>query len=210
MAGFFITFEGIEGCGKSTQLQRAAEALRAAGHRVTTSREPGGSPIGDAIRQILLAPAHRDMRPLTELLLYAASRAQHVAAVIVPALARGDVVLVDRFTDSTRAYQGAARQMAPALIAQVNTLATGGLAPHLTLLLDVPVAVGRARLAQRNAGHDRLEQESLAFHERVRAGFLDLARAEPNRMRTIDGAGPADAVHGAVMTAISACVATNR
>lgn len=209
MAGFFITFEGIEGCGKSTQLQRAAEALRTAGHRVTTSREPGGTPIGDAIRQILLAPVHRDMSPLTELLLYAASRAQHVAAVIAPALARGDVVLVDRFTDSTRAYQGAARQMAPALIAQVNTLATGGLAPHLTLLLDVPVAVGRARLVQRAAGHDRLEQESLAFHERVREGFLELARAEPDRLRLIDGTGAADAVHGAVMTAISALMATN-
>lgn len=196
--GYFITFEGIEGSGKSTQLARVADALRAQGRTVTVSREPGGTAIGDAIRALLLDPHSQGITPTTEILLYAASRAQHVRAVIQPALARGEIVLVDRFIDSTRAYQGAARAIAPEIVHALEQIATGGLLPDQTIVFDLPVTIGLQRVSVRGA-QDRLERETLDFHERVRQGYLALARAEPQRVVVVDAARDFDAVFADVM-----------
>lgn len=193
MSGLFITCEGIEGSGKSTQLARVADALRAQGRTVTVSREPGGTAIGDAIRALLLDPRSQGITPTTEILLYAASRAQHVAEVIQPALARGEIVLVDRFIDSTRAYQGAARAIAPEIVRALEQIATGGLLPDRTIVFDLPVKIGLQRVSVRGA-QDRLERETLDFHERVRQGYLALARVEPQRVVVVDAAREADAV----------------
>lgn len=191
--GFFITFEGIEGCGKSTQLGLLAERLQAGGYQVRTTREPGGCPIADAVRRILLDSANRAMDSRSELLLYAAARAQHVAEVIRPALAAEEVVLCDRFSDATLAYQGHGRGLDLALIAELNRIATGGLTPDLTLLLDFPVEAGLSRARSRNDGcsgpdEGRFEEESLGFHRRVRDGYLELARTQ-DRFRVIDAEG---------------------
>lgn len=194
----FITFEGIEGSGKSTQLARVADALRAQGRTVTVSREPGGTALGDAIRALLLDPRSQGMTPTTEILLYAAARAQHVVEVIQPALARGEIVLVDRFIDSTRAYQGAARAIAPEIVQALEQIATGGLLPDRTLVFDLPVTIGLQRVSVRGA-QDRLERETVDFHERVRQGYLALARAEPQRVVVVDAAREADAVFADVM-----------
>ncbi len=202
MRGVFITFEGVEGSGKSTQLARVAEWLRGQGRVVTVSREPGGTVIGDAIRQLLLDPASHDMAPITEILLYAASRAQHVAEVIRPALERGDIVLVDRYIDSTRAYQGAARAIAPEIIRALEPIATSSMLPQRTILFDLPVAIGLQRVQARGA-HDRLEREAMAFHERVRQGYLDIASAEPNRVTIIDASREADSVFHDVCSIIT-------
>ncbi len=190
--GFFITFEGIEGCGKSTQVRLAAERLSRTGHEVVVTREPGGCPIADAIRAILLDARNSAMVPMTELLLYAAARAQHIAEVVEPALASGKIVLCDRFTDSTLTYQGFGRKLDRELIAQLNTLAAGSIKPDMTLLFDCPVETGLARaMARINANsaarEERFEQESLLFHERIRDGFLSLAAAEPSRFVVLDG-----------------------
>jgi len=192
--GFFITFEGIEGCGKTTQLRLLKERLLAAGEQVTATREPGGCPIADQMRAILLDAGNSAITPLSELLLYAAARAQHVQEVIVPALERGETVLCDRFTDATIAYQGHGRGLDLATIAQLNQLATGGVEPQLTLLIDCPVEIGLGRaLARIEAGsgarEERFELESLHFHERVRQGYLGLADAFPGRFNVIDGSG---------------------
>ncbi len=194
----FITFDGVEGSGKTTQIRRLAEALRLRGHSVCTTREPGGCPIADAIRSILLDPAHGKMAPRAELLLYAAARAQHVAEVIRPALERGEIVLCDRFTDATIAYQGFGRGLERDLISHLNDLASGGLVPDLTLLLDLPVEEGLRRALERNALDDgmregRFEQEALAFHNRVREGYHHLAATE-SRFRVVDALGPEDEV----------------
>lgn len=185
MAGLFITFEGIEGAGKSTLIAQLAEGLHRDGHELVVTREPGGTLIGDEIRTILLNPLHRAMAPMTELLLYAASRAQHVAQVIRPALAAGHMILCDRYADATAAYQGAARRIRPATIRTLRTLATDGVEPRLTILLDLPVAVGLARLSGRGPS-DRLEGEDVAFHERVRQGYLHLAKQASERIQVID------------------------
>ena len=192
--GFFITFEGVEGCGKTTQLRLLKERLEAAGERVTATREPGGCPIADQMRAILLDAGNSAITPLSELLLYAAARAQHVREVIAPALERGEIVLCDRFTDATVAYQGHGRGLDLATIGQLNGLATGGLEPRLTLLIDCPVQVGLSRaLARIEAGsgarEERFELESVRFHERVRAGYLSLAAAFPERFLVVDGSG---------------------
>lgn len=200
-AGYFITFEGIEGSGKSTQLARVAVALRAAGHTVLTTREPGGTAIGDRIRDLVLDPQHRVMVPIAELLLYAAARAQHVAERIRPALARGELVLCDRYADATAAYQGSARQIPTHTLQLVHQLATEALQPQLTVLLDIAPELGLARVAGRGA-LDRLEQETLAFHQRVRAGYLALAQAEPTRFLVMDGGLPEDEIHERVMREI--------
>ena len=191
--GLFVSFEGVEGGGKSTQLELLRSALVARGHDVVVTREPGGTPIGEAIRRILLDPAHKGMAPIAELLLYEAARAQFVAEWIGPALARGAVVLCDRFADSTTAYQGGGRGLAPEALEHLHRLATDGLWPDLTFVLDVPATVGLARAVKRQAA-DRIEQESLAFHERVRAAFLALAERDARRVRVVDGARGVDEV----------------
>lgn len=202
MQGSLITFEGIEGCGKTTQLALAASALRQSGQPVLITREPGGTVIGDVIRALLLDTRRQEMTPLTELLLYAAARAQHVTEVIRPALERGDTVLVDRFADSTTAYQGAARQLDTALVHRLAQAATAGLQPHLTLVFDLPVTVGLARVAGRARGRDRLEQETAEFHERVRQAYVALARQHPQRIVVIDADRPVDQIHRDVVATV--------
>lgn len=192
--GVFITFEGIEGCGKTTQLRLLKERLEAAGERVTSTREPGGCPIADKMRAILLDAENSAITPLSELLLYAAARAQHVREVIAPALEQGGIVLCDRFTDATIAYQGHGRGLDLATIGQLNALATGGVEPELTVLIDCPVQVGLSRALARiestsGAREERFELESVLFHERVRAGYRALASAQPDRFLVIDGSG---------------------
>jgi dTMP kinase len=181
----FITLEGPEGAGKSTQLPQLASWLEAQGREVFVTRNPGGTPIGAQIRQVVLDAANRAMVPTTELMLYAADRAQHVAEVVRPSLEAGMVVLCDRFTDSTLAYQGYGRGLDKDLINRLNEIATGGLKPDLTLLLDLPVEVGLARAARARQA-DRLENEQIAFHHRLREGYLALAQAEPRRFAVVD------------------------
>jgi dTMP kinase len=191
----FITFEGVEGCGKTTQIRLLATTLEEQGYRVTMTREPGGCPIADQIRHILLDAANTAMTPLAELLLYAAARAQHVNEVIRPALAAGRIVLCDRFTDATLAYQGYGRGLDRTILDDLNRLATGQLAPDCTILLDCPVETGLARaMARINASsaqrEERFELESRQFHERVRNGYLSLADREPDRFLRFDGCQP--------------------
>lgn len=179
----FITLEGGEGVGKTTQQALLAERLQREGYACVSTREPGGTALGEALRELLL---HGDpLTPLAELFLYAADRAEHVQKCILPALAAGQVVVCDRFTDSTLAYQGYGRGLDLEKIRQLNHLATGGLQPHLTLWLDLPPEVGLAR----SGLADRLEQERLEFHRRVHQGFQALAAAEPQRIVRIDAGG---------------------
>jgi len=206
--GFFITFEGIEGCGKTTQLRLLKERLEAAGTKVTSTREPGGCPIADQMRAILLDAKNSAITPLAELLLYAAARAQHVQEIILPALERGETVLCDRFTDATVAYQGHGRSLDLDVIEQLNRLATGDLQPALTVLIDCPVQVGLSRALARieatsGAREERFELESVLFHERVRAGYLSLATAFPERFVVIDGSGDVARTEKLVTAALS-------
>ncbi|HJV65892.1 MAG TPA: dTMP kinase [Geomonas sp.] len=206
--GFFITFEGVEGCGKTTQMRLLKERLQAAGEEVTATREPGGCPIADKIRAILLDAENSAIVPLAELLLYAAARAQHVQEVISPALARGEIVLCDRFTDATVAYQGHGRELDIAVIDQLNALATGGVQPELTVLIDCPVEVGLSRALARiealhSAREERFERESVLFHERVRAGYLKLAADFPDRFVVVDGSGDVTQTEQLVLSALA-------
>lgn len=192
--GFFITFEGIEGCGKSTQLKLLARNLTTHGHEVTVTREPGGCPISDQVRGILLDANNSAMTPMAELLLYAAARAQHVAEIVVPALKEDRIVICDRFTDATVAYQGYGRQLNLTVINQLNQLATAGLRPDLTILLDCPVEVGLSRALARinssqGAREERFELESMQFHQKVRDGYLQLADKEADRFIVISDEG---------------------
>jgi dTMP kinase len=196
----FVTFEGIEGSGKSTQAGRLAARL---GMHTVLTQEPGGTVIGGLIRGLLLDHAHRALAPAAEVLLFFADRAQHVAELIRPALAKGHSVVSDRYTDSSLAYQGYGRGMDRDLIRAVAKLATGGLQPDLTILLDVPVDVGLARARSRGP-HDRLEAELREFHDRVRAGYLEMAAAEPARWVRLDGEGPAEEVARRVAAAAEA------
>ncbi|MES2461281.1 MAG: dTMP kinase [Armatimonadota bacterium] len=183
--GLFLTFEGPDGAGKTTQISRLAERLVSQGYTVTRTREPGGDRVGEKVRDLLL---HGDVSPEAELLLFAAARAQNVEAVVRPALTAGNIVLCDRFTDSTIAYQGYGRGLPLELIGQLNTFATRGLIPDRTFLLDLPPAEGLMR--QRAGDQDRLDREALSFHERVRTGFLDTAKAEPKRITVLDARQP--------------------
>ncbi|MFH1037592.1 MAG: dTMP kinase [PVC group bacterium] len=205
MKGTFITFEGGEGSGKSTQARLLAGYLKQAGRDVVATREPGGTEIGDEIRGILLNPELTEMGNVTELLLLAASRAQNVCERIRPALERGAVVICDRFIDSTLAYQGYGRKFDLKLLASLNRLATGGVTPDLTILLDLSPEIGLARAkALDKAGSkkgegDRIEQEDIEFHRRLRKGFLELAEKEPERFRMIPVQGNIEAAQRLVI-----------
>ncbi len=199
----FVTFEGIEGSGKSTHLRRLAAQLQTRGHTVVETREPGATAAGDAIRRLLLGPEAVALTPLTELLLYCADRAQHVAEVIRPALAASYVVLCDRFSDSTIAYQGYGRGLDLDAVRTLDAQARAGTSPAVTFLLDCPVEEGLARARGRRGPGDRFERETVAFHERVRAGFRALAAAEPARFCVVDTVQPAEHVQAALLAALA-------
>lgn len=199
----FITFEGVEGAGKSTQIRLLADALAATGREVIVTREPGGTPLGRQIRDLLLHAAE-PIVARSELLLYAADRAQHMADVVEPAMQAGRIVLCDRHADSLVAYQAFGRGLDRALVDEANRLATAGRIPDLTFVLDCDPAVGLARAGARSA-LDRLEREDLAFHRRVREGFLALAAAEPARVRVLDATLPEAEIHQAIRGALGPC-----
>lgn len=202
--GAFITFEGGEGAGKSTQVGRLAETLRArSGRAVTVTREPGGSARAEEIRAALLGGAAQPYGPFAETLLFFAARIDHLDRLIRPALERGESVICDRFIDSTRAYQGAAGGLDPALIAALERVVVGPTRPDLTLILDLSPEDGLARARSRGAGIDRFEAESPAFHDRLRRAFLAIAAAEPSRCAVIDAGQDPDAVEAAIRAAVS-------
>ncbi|MBM4324679.1 MAG: dTMP kinase [Deltaproteobacteria bacterium] len=187
----FITFEGVEGSGKTTQIQRLKRYLTRKGFSCKVTREPGGPPISEKIRKILLDPNHRKLTPFSELLLYEAARAQHINEVIKPLLKKGNIVLCDRFNDATLAYQGYGRTIDLTLISKLNHLASQGVKPDLTFLLDCPSDLGLKRALQRNRisrneKEGRFEREKIQFHHRVRKGYLAIAKKEPQRVRVID------------------------
>lgn len=198
----FVTFEGVEGCGKSTQLARAADALRSKGRAVVATREPGGTEIGVAIRNVLMDVRHRNLEPVAEWLLLEADRRQHVAEVLKPALESGAFVLCDRYSDSTRAYQARGREIDAASVELVDAMARDGLVPELTLLYDVDPALGLDRAKRRDKGSGRFESAAMAFHERVRAAYLDIARREPDRVVVIAADRTADEVFSSTWEAL--------
>jgi dTMP kinase len=200
-AGLFVALEGGEGAGKSTQARLLVGWLEGSGREVVLTREPGATVVGEQIRSLLLDPANKGLAARTEALLYAADRAQHVNAVILPALQRGAVVVTDRYVDSSIAYQGAGRELEPDDVSRLSRWATGGLIPDVTLLLDVDPVVGLARLS---GAPDRIEQESLDFHERVRQGFLDQAAADPDRYLVVSAAEPPEEVAARVRARVTA------
>ena len=229
--GLFITFEGVEGAGKTTQMDLAEARLRGRGARVFRTREPGGTPIGERIRNVLLSPESRGMDFMTELLLIEACRAQLVREHLRPELEGGSIVLCDRFTDATLAYQGYGRGMDIGLIVKLNEIATEGLCPDLTILLDCPVGVGIERIrgrcsglsacaaqaderngkkgpvcVPRTGGPDRLESEERGFHERVRSGYLELAGKSGGRIQVVDSTGDVDAVQGSIFAHLLAAM----
>ena len=199
MPGIFITFEGPEGAGKSTQVRLLAERLRSEGHEVVVTREPGGTPTGERIRAILLDPGSEQLARETEALLHSAARAQHIADVIQPALKRGAIVISDRFKDSTLAYQGAGRGLDVRKLAAIQAFATRSIEPDLTILLDLPVEIGLARRLGEPGTTNRMDAESSAFHAKVRQAFLEMARAEPDRWIVVDARNDAAAVASEVV-----------
>ncbi len=196
--GLFVSFEGIEGCGKTTQAMLLAKWLKSRGHQVIVTREPGGTPLAEKIRKVLLDSRNHQMSPLTELLLLQASRAQHLAQVIIPALKAGQIVVCDRFADSSTAYQGYGRGMDLEMVKQLNQIAVDGCWPSLTLVFDLPVEQGFARASKRKRALDRMEKQEKAFHQKVRRGFLAIAKAEPDRVKVLDGSFPPDVIQAAV------------
>ena len=204
MQGRFITFEGGEGGGKSTQIRLLAERLRALGRQVVATREPGGSPGAEALRELLVKGAADRWSPLSETLILYAARRDHVERIIRPALARGADVLSDRFADSTRAYQGAAGGVDPAFISNLERVCLGETRPDLTLILDLPIEDGLRRAGRRGDDEDRFEGKGTAFHERLRAEFLAIAAQEPRRCVVIDASLHVDEVAAAVWSATAA------
>jgi dTMP kinase len=205
--GKFITFEGLDGTGKSTQMGRLALALRRAGHKVVETREPGGTATGEKIRKVLLDSGTAGLSPMAEMALMFASRAQHIAEVIEPALAAGSIVLCDRFTDSTEAYQGSGRKLGSEAVLELHRVLCGNLQPDLTLLLDsdphtsVNRARRRNRSASKNASHNenRFEQETRAFFARVREGYMTIAKREAGRVALVDARGTPGQTHQRIM-----------
>jgi len=202
MKGKFITVEGIEGVGKTTNIDFIHQQLQAAGRDVVLTREPGGTPLAEAIRGLLLDPAYTGMDSTCELQLMFAARAEHLAKVIWPALEQGQWVLCDRFTDATYAYQGGGRGIDGGVIARLEELVQGDFRPDLTLLLDVPVEIGLARASKRGA-LDRFEQEKVAFFERVRNAYLEMAQRNPDRYRVIDASLPLNDVQNQIAAILS-------
>jgi len=198
----FIVFEGGEGAGKSTQSNALADYLRARGHNVLCTREPGGTPAAEAIRAVLLDPANAGLDDRAEALLFAAARGDHAARVIKPGLERGDIVISDRYLDSSVAYQGVARGLGAERVAELSLWATVGLVPDLTIVLDVDPALGLARVV----GPDRLESEPIEWHARVRQAFLDIATEHPDRYLVLDGSRPAEDLAVEIAVAVSALV----
>jgi dTMP kinase len=211
--GKFITFEGLDGTGKSTQMRKLAAALRIAGHTVVETREPGGTPIGEKVRRVLLDSSTENLDPLAEMAMMFASRAQHIAEVIRPALERGEIVLCDRFTDSTEAYQGCGRKLGKEAVLTLHRVLCGGLQPDLTILLDSQpeTSLGRARarnlhLAERtkqkrgkHIDENRFEQEETGFFLRVRDGYRAIAKREPRRVDTVDSSGTPALTHQKIL-----------
>ena len=200
--GLFITFEGTDGSGKTTQIQRLTADLRHAGYDVCLTREPGGTPISEQIREMLLNPDHSEMAATTELLLYAASRAQHVSEVIKPALEAGKVVISSRFVDATVVYQGYGRGLNLDRIHHLNRIATEGVTPDVTFVLDLPVEMGLQRVQNSRGGLDRLEREKIEFHRRLREGYQIIARQEPQRLKIIDAQVSPKRVYAQIRKAI--------
>ena len=198
----FVTFEGIEGSGKSTHLRHLGARLRDGGHAVVETREPGDTAAGAAIRRLLLGTGNAALTPVTELFLYCADRSQHVQDVVRPALDASRIVLCDRFSDSTIAYQGYGRGLDLDAVRSLDALARGGVWPALTFLFDCPVDEGLARARGRSGSADRFEREAPAFHERIRAGFLALAAAEPGRFRVLDARAPIERVQARVIAEV--------
>ncbi|OEH84321.1 dTMP kinase [Desulfuribacillus stibiiarsenatis] len=204
--GLFITFEGPEGGGKTTQVQRFIQKLRDAGHQVTQTREPGGTEISEKIRGILLDPDHHAMDHRTEMLLYAASRAQHVSQVIRPALEQGNIVVCDRFIDASIAYQGYGLGISVEDIIRINAMATENIAPDLTYLLDLPVELGMQRIGEKRGhnedlqkvGLDRIESKAYAYHQKVRNGFLKIAEEQSERVVVIDATKDVETIEAAI------------
>jgi dTMP kinase len=192
--GLFITFEGPDGSGKSTQARKLAERLRSQGREIVESVEPGGTPIGQQIRRILLDPANRELTATAELLLMFAARAQNVEQWILPALAQGKIVISDRFTDSSIAYQGAGRGLGWATVLELDRIACHGLTPDLTLCIDIDSETGLARAQSRGSSETRLEEQAIEFHRKARAAYHELATRDPVRFRLIEGRGAVEAI----------------
>jgi len=215
--GTFITFEGLDGCGKSTQMEKLAQALRDEGHDVVTTREPGGTPTGEKIRSVLLDSGTRQLSPLAELALMFAARAQHIEELIVPSLTAGKIVLSDRFTDSSEAYQGGGRQLGTDAVLALHEVLCGGLQPDLTILMDSDVAASVARARRRNLaasanGRDenRFERESQAFLGRVQAAYHVIARREPARMVMVNARRPIAVVHSEITGVVGELLSKRR
>lgn len=209
MPGLFVTLEGIEGSGKSTQAGLLEYSLKSSGIAVRRTREPGGTPFAEEIRKLVLNLGEEPVFPETELLLFLAARAQHVRSLIAPALKDGEVVICDRFSDATLAYQGGGRRAGIAAVRRLNDWATGGLQPDRTFLIDLPVQEGiaRSRNRQGNFGIDRIEREGAGFLEKVRKAYLSIADEEPERIRVLDGLNPAEALAGIILSDVKSMLA---
>jgi len=210
MRGLFITVEGIDGCGKSTQRELLAQQIKQRGFEVVVTREPGGTPLGEGIRQLLVSDVSVHVAPTTELLLYVAARAQHVAELITPSLEAGRIVICDRYTDSTVAFQGYGRGLDPEMIEKLNKFATAGLVPDLTIVFDIDPALARARLDSRPVGGllGAFDEQHADFHERMREGYLKMAKEQPSRIQVVDAGGAVEETHSRVMALVLPLIRT--
>jgi dTMP kinase len=201
--GKFFTFEGIDGCGKSTQLSRVAERLKSNGTHCIVTREPGGAAISEKIRELLISPDNKGMCSETELLLYLAARAQHIREIIKPAVDRGEIVLCDRFEQATFAYQGGGRGLDVEAIRVINNFATGGITPDMTFIIDIPVEVSQERLNKIGKGKDRMESAGARFFERVRACYINAASTNPQKIKLLDGTKGVDELTDEILGVIA-------